>query len=129
MALYNLSQLALTRDDLPGAARSLREGIELSGETGDLANLAHFLEALAVVCSSRDEAERAAMLLGSAEGALQKVGATVYNYYVPDPVLRERAVIGAKTALGEDGFERARKRGKDLSFGQTVAYALEISRK
>ncbi len=71
VALYNLAQLALVRGDLALAAHRLNEGIGLSGQTKDRANLAHFLEVLAAVTSSRGEAERSAVLLGAAGGLLQ----------------------------------------------------------
>lgn len=47
----------------------LAEGIELSWQTTDQANLAHFLEALAAFASLRGEAERSTLLLGAAEGS------------------------------------------------------------
>ena len=122
VALYNLAQLALIRGDLALVARRLEEGIELFGRTKDQANLAHFLEVLAAVTSLRAEEERSAVLLGTARGLLQQVGAPVYNYYVPDPALRERAVAGACAGLGEAAFEEARGRG--MSFEQAVGYAL-----
>ncbi len=124
VALYNLAQLALARDDLAPAAGALEEGIRLSGRTKDRANLAHFLEALAAVASSRDEAERSAFLLGAAEGSLREVGAPVYNYYVPDPALRERAMAETREALGEAAFDEARGRGEAMTFEEAVAYAL-----
>ncbi len=43
----------------------------------DVTALAHFLEALATVASSRGEAQRSAILLGTAEGSLRVVGPPV----------------------------------------------------
>jgi predicted ATPase len=123
VALYNLAQLALIRGDLALAAQRLKEGIGLSGQTKDRANLAHFLEVLAAVTSSRGEAERSTVLLGAAGGLLQQVGAPVYNFYVPDPSLRERAVAEARAALGGAAFEEARERGRAMGFEQAVDYA------
>jgi tetratricopeptide (TPR) repeat protein len=123
VALYNLAQLALIRGDLALAAHRLKEGIGLSGQTKDRANLAHFLEVLAAVTSSRGEAERSAVLLGAAGGLLQQVGAPVYNFYVPDPSLRERAVAEARAALGGAAFEEARERGRAMGFEQAADYA------
>jgi predicted ATPase/DNA-binding XRE family transcriptional regulator len=125
VALYNLAQLALTRDDLALAARTLNEGIRLSEQTKDRANLAHFLEALAAISSSRGEAKRSALLLGAAESSLQEVGAPVYNFYVPDPALQERAVAEARAVLGDAVFEEARERGRAMTFEQAVEYALK----
>jgi predicted ATPase/DNA-binding XRE family transcriptional regulator len=123
--LYYLAQSALTRGDLREAASMLLEGIELSGQTKDKASLAHLLEAFATVRALSGEAERSAVLLGAAEGLLEEVGARVYNQYVPDPSLQERAVVQARDVLGEADFEEARERGREMNFEQAVEYALE----
>jgi len=124
MMLYNLAQSALARGDRERAARLLREGIEWSERTRDRANLVYFLEALAAVTSLEREAERFAMLLGAAEALLEEVGARVYNYYDPDPSLKERAVAEARATLGEAAFEEAWALGREMSFAQAVEYAL-----
>ena len=125
IALYNSAQSALVRGDLEKAARMLREGIEWSKQTKDKANLVYFLEALAAVKAFGGEAERCALLLGAAEGLLEEVGARVYNYYVPDPSLQERAVVEARAVLGDAAFESAWALGQEMSFEQAVEYALE----
>ena len=126
VGLYNLAQLALARGDLELASRTLQEGIDLSGRTKDRANLAHFLDALAAVAAFRDEAERSATLLGTAEALLEEVGARVHNYYAPDPSLRERAVAEARAGLGAEAFEEAWGRGRRMSFDRAVEYALGV---
>ncbi len=124
VALYNLAQLALAREDLGRAASTLEEGIRLSGWTRDRANLAHFLEALAAVSSQRHDPRRAAVLLGAAETSLREVGAFVYNFYVTDPTLRERTVSEAREALGEVAFGEARAEGEAMTFDDAVGYAI-----
>jgi tetratricopeptide (TPR) repeat protein len=122
--LYSLAQSALARDDHAEAARLLEEAIGLSGQAGDRANLAHLLEALAVVRTHYGEAERSAVLLGAAEGLLEEVGARVYNQYMPDRSLYEGTVATVRSRLGEQGFEEARERGRAMDFEQAAAYAL-----
>jgi len=124
VALYNLAQLALARGDLGPAADALEEGVELSGHTKDRANLAHFLEALSAVAALRGEVERAAVLIGAAEGSLKELGTPVYHYYIPDPSLRERAVAEARASLGDEAFEEAWTQGREMTFEQAVAYTL-----
>jgi predicted ATPase len=125
VGLYNLAQVAVVRGDPVLATRTLEEGIRLSGQTKDRANLAHFLDALAAIASSQGEAERCTLLLGAAEALLEELGARVYNFYQPDPSLRERAVAEARAVLGESAFEGARERGRAMTFEQAVKYALE----
>jgi predicted ATPase/transcriptional regulator with XRE-family HTH domain len=125
IALYNLAQVSLARGDYDGAAAIFEEGITLSEQMRDQANLAYFLEGLAVVAGKREEAERSARLSGAAEGMLEAVGAAVYNYYKPDRSLYERATAKVRSRLGEAAFEEARDRGRSMTFEQAVAYALE----
>lgn len=129
VALYNLAQLAMSREEPEAAAEALREGIELSGYTKDRANLAHFLDALSAVCALREgRAERSAVLAGAAEGMLGEVGAPVYNFYRPDPLLKSRASEKARKELGEAAVEKLRDRGRALSFEEAVSYALGATR-
>ncbi len=124
MALYNLAQLALLEGELALAADALRQGVELSEWTRDLANLAHFMEALATVAVLQGEAKRSALLLGAADGALRGVGAPVYNFYVTDPSLRERTVAEARSALGDAAFEEISALGETMTFDDAVRHAL-----
>ena len=125
-ALYNLAQVALARGDYDSATRMLEEGVALSEQLGDRANLAHFLEGLAVVAGSRGEAERSARLFGAAEGLLEVVGASVYNYYQPDRSLHERTTSAARSRLGQRAFEEAWAEGKAMYFDEVAEYALGI---
>ena len=120
VALYNLAQLAISRGDLGLAARTLEEGVGLSEHTRDRANLAHFLDALSAVAALRGEAKRSALLIGAAEESLREVGAPVYNFYAPDPSLKERASAEARGALGDAAFEELRERGRAATFEEAV---------
>jgi predicted ATPase len=124
IALYNLAQISLARGDYDSATAIFKEGITLSEQMRDQANLAYFLEGLAVVAGKREEAERSARLSGAAEGLLEAVGAAVYNYYQPDRSLYQRTVSATRSRLGEEAFEEARERGREMDFEQAVAYAL-----
>jgi predicted ATPase/transcriptional regulator with XRE-family HTH domain len=124
VALYNLAQAALALGDDAEARRHLAEGIELSEQTGDLANLAWFAETMAVVEARDGRPERVALLLGAALGLRERVGADVYGYYLPDEALRADAEQSAREALGEDAFDRAVTRGRGLAAADIVAAAL-----
>lgn len=125
VALYNLAQLALARSEHEHAAEALQEGVELSEHIRDRANLAHFLDALSAVAALRLQPERSAVLSGAAEGLLKEVGAPVYNFYRPDPSLKENAVGQARATLGTISFEALHKRGETMGFEEAVGYALE----
>ena len=105
---------------------NLSEGIALSRQTQDLANLAYFLDALAVVESAEDAHRRVAVLLGAAQALREAVGATVYGYYLPDQSLRARAEQQARTALGEDAYDDAVDSGRGFSPTDIVGFALQL---
>lgn len=120
VALYNLAQLAIARGDLGLAAGLLEEVVRLSRHTKDRANLAHFLDALSAVAALRGEAERSAVLIGASEESLREVGAPVYNFYAPDPTLKERTSAEARAALGDAAFEQLREHGRAMTFEEAV---------
>ena len=124
VALYNLSQLAVARG-LHGVARDhLHEGIRLTEETGDLANLVYLLEQLAVVDGATGAPHRVAVLLGAAESVRDIVGAQTYGYYKPDEAQRRQAAADAQEQLGEDVYGDALDAGRTLSPDEATTYAL-----
>jgi predicted ATPase len=125
ITLYNLAQVSLSRGDYDHAAIHFEEGVALAEQVADRANVAYCLEGLATVAGARGEAERSAHLFGAAEGLLEVLGAPVYDYYNPDPSMRERTVSATRSRLGDTAFEEARERGRAMTLEQAVAYALE----
>lgn len=114
VALYNLSQAALALSDDTLARDRVMEGITLSRETRDLANLAYFVETLAVIESREGGHLRVATLLGAATGLRETVGADVYAFYLPDEHLRAAAEKSARTALGDEAYDDAVDAGRSL---------------
>ena len=124
VALFNLSQAAIAQGRLEVARDHLHEGIRLTQETGDLANLAYFLEALAVVEHEGGDPQRVGVLLGAGEAAREAVGGQVYGYYVPDEALRERCVAASREALGPDAYDDTVDAGRSLTPQEAIQYAL-----
>jgi len=124
-ALYNLAQVALARGVHDEAETLFEEGIKLSQEMRDQANLAYFLEGLAVIVGVRGETGRSARLFGAYTSLLEEVGASVYNYYKPDRSLYERTWERVRSRLGEEAFDAAWGEGREMTFEQAVAFALE----
>jgi len=124
VALFNLSQAAISVGDHARARTYLTEGIALSQQTQDLANLAYFLDALAVVESAEESAERVAVLFGAAQSLRETVGAKVYGYYLPDESLRTQAEQRARAVLGDDAYDDAVDAGRALDPTATVQFAL-----
>jgi predicted ATPase/transcriptional regulator with XRE-family HTH domain len=125
VALFNLSQAAIAQGDHEVAREHLHEGIRLSRETGDLANLAYFLETLSVVEAATGSPERVAVLIGAAETVREAAGAGVYGYYKPDEALRQQSAAAARAALGNDDYDDAVDVGRSLTPRDAISYALD----
>ena len=124
IALYNRSVLAQARGDHDLAAALFEEGLTFSLEVGDHANIAYCLEGLATVAVAREEAYRAALLLGAAQRIREGGGWSDVYTYRPERSLRDRAMDTTRVRLGEPVFEEARERGRAMTFEQAVEYAL-----
>lgn len=124
VALYNLSQGAIATGDHRVARGHLEEGIRLSEQTQDLANLAYFLDSLAVVESAEHHLERVAALLGAARQLRETVGTNVYAYYVPDESLRAEAERSARLGLGEELYGDSVRTVRDMDLSQIARYAV-----
>lgn len=124
IGLFTAAQVAIALGDHEGARRQLEEGVVLSQQTRDNANLAYFLDALAVVESAAGRSRRVATLLGAAQGLRETVGSNVYGYYQPDDALREAAETWARMVLGADAYDDAVDDGRSLEPDDAVAYAL-----
>ena len=124
VALHNLSVLAIAQGDAGQAREYLDEGIRLSEETQDKANLAYFLEALAVVESFDGRSRQVARLLGAVSALRQDVGSNVYAYYRPDESLRAKAEAAARESLGPTRFADAFAEGGRLGLAELTRPAL-----
>jgi predicted ATPase/transcriptional regulator with XRE-family HTH domain len=127
VALYNLSQTAIAAGDHTRARGHLEEGIRLSEQTQDMANLAYFLDSLAVVESVDGQPKRVAVLLGAAQSLRETVGVNVYAYYIPDESLRAQAECTARAALGDDVYDDSVDAARALDPPAIVRFALRAS--
>ncbi|TCO42526.1 putative ATPase [Kribbella antiqua] len=123
VALYNLSQVALALGDYTLARQRVEDGIALSQETRDLANLAYFIETLAVIESQEGNHLRVATLLGAATGLRETVGADIYAFFLPDPSLRGAAEAAARAALGDAAYDEAVATGRSLDASAAATLA------
>lgn len=125
ITLFTAAQIALTGGDAATARRQVEEGIRLSIDTGDMANLAYFLETLAVVESIGGAHHRVVLLQGAATRLRATVGANVYGYYQPDEARLAQALGEARAALGDPAYAAALGEGGDLAVDDVVRLALE----
>jgi non-specific serine/threonine protein kinase len=86
------------------------------------------VEVLAWIAASRDQHERAAVLIGAATGLLRSMGATLdSNQHVAG--YHRDCERQARQALGEAAFQAAYNRGLDLTVEDVLAYALQEPQK
>lgn len=102
IALFTAIQVSVVQGDFARARTQIAEGVLLSQETGDHANLAYLLEALAVVESldGAGDLARVGLLRGAAAELRAGAGGNVYGYYRPDEALIEQASATARATRG-----------------------------
>jgi tetratricopeptide (TPR) repeat protein len=143
VAIGNLADLSVEQGDYAQARARFEESLELFREVGDERKIVEDLVALGIVASRegrRDEAEaiwclgelaalavaageaeRAARLLGAIETLREETGHAAQ----PDERRAEEQTRSALASeLGEEHFAAAVLIGREMTFEQTVAYAL-----
>ncbi len=101
-----------------------REALRLKHGLYDAVGAGLTLDLLMVIAANRDRFERAAVLLGAADEVWRDIdphrfGSANYN------TARLEQDARVRVALGEKGFERAYRRGRDRGLDAGVAHALE----
>ncbi|HEX6151301.1 ATP-binding protein [Nocardioides sp.] len=124
IALYNLSQVELSRGRFQEAAEHLDEGTRLSRETSDHANLAYLLEARAVLEARQGAHARVPLLLGAAQAIREQLGSFGYGYYRPDPGAIADAAEEARARLGADRYDDALDVGRGLDPDRAAGLSL-----
>ncbi|GAA4811351.1 BTAD domain-containing putative transcriptional regulator [Nocardioides caeni] len=125
IALFTAIQVSVTRGDFPGARAQVAEGVRLSHDTGDHANLAYLLEALAVIESldGAGDLARVGVLRGAAAHLRSGVGGNVYGYYRPDEALIDQAETVARAARGAS-YDDDLAAGRALTLAQMIEIAV-----
>jgi tetratricopeptide (TPR) repeat protein len=118
--LAGLGNAARAQGDYEAAATCYRRSMALRQEVGDTGVLAQCLEDFAGLAARQQQWERAARLLGAAEGACREL---VWTLPLGSPEEYKRAVEGARAALGEEAFAAAWAAGRAMSLDEAVRYA------
>ena len=122
IALYTLARVAQAERNHERARDLFEEGLAVSVELGNEADVVHCLEGLASVAAAGGSTVRAARLWGAAEALLEKIEAA-YTY-VPDRALYQRQVT-ARSLIDEAAWEAAWAEGRTMAPEQAIEYALE----
>ncbi|MEV0109735.1 protein kinase [Nocardia sp. NPDC050799] len=116
--------VAVWRDGERGQARQLlEESLRVnSGLNSTVLNM-FCLEGLAWILDTRTEAERAAILMGAAQG-LRPAGAQVTTVFHNMAGFHEECERDARASLGDHRYDVAHQRGRSMDMDAAVAYAL-----
>jgi non-specific serine/threonine protein kinase len=120
--LGDLGNVARRQGDLVQATALHKQALELKRALGARRQIAITLEDLAGVAAAEGHGMRAARLLGAATAIREAIGTP---QAIPERNAIEQAVVGARTALGEEAWAAAFANGLALSVDQAIAYALE----
>ena len=120
--LVSLGVIASRQGRRDDAASLLREGLEYAEALVDKEIAIWCLEELASLAVSGGEAERAARLLGAIETLRQETGHAATR---EERRLDEQTRSALATKLGEKQLAAALRIGCEMTFDQTMAYALQ----
>ncbi|MFL6060922.1 MAG: ATP-binding protein [Marmoricola sp.] len=122
-ARWSLGVVALMAGDLAHAALQERDALAHSAALGDQLAMALELETTAWIAALRDDAERAAVLLGGADAIWRRINMPVER----TPYIRDLHAMGlaqVRELLDEDTFERFVERGLRMALPDVVDLAL-----
>jgi predicted ATPase/DNA-binding SARP family transcriptional activator/Tfp pilus assembly protein PilF len=120
LALTTLGEVTLKRGDSVNAYVHLMESLEILYALEDTSNIALCLRELACLSLNQGQIERAARLMGAAEGLREAMGVL---HTALDRAAYERDITAFRTALGEEAFSAALAEGRAMSVDQAVAFA------
>ena len=120
-ALWGLGLASWLLGDGERAEEVQRAALGIKRDVGDPVGTALCLDALAWVAASRDQAVRAAVLLGAAAVAWTAIPSTLPGPLAPH---RDAAFTRARAALGEASFTAHLTRGQAMTTARAVAVAL-----
>jgi predicted ATPase/DNA-binding CsgD family transcriptional regulator len=119
--LNALAQASWQRGERQRAEALAREGASCAHTLDYRSGLALLEETLAWIAADQAAYERAAILLGSAHSARE---ASAHLQSEPHRLQHERSVALATRGLGETAFDAAFQRGRVMTIGEGVAFAV-----
>ena len=125
LAVAGLGELELAGGHLSEAVVLFDEAVVLKQGLGDRMGMAVALDSLGRVAIAEGRGERAAVLLGAAEGVWDVVGMSETGNPFAFAPARSDGLQQARTLLGKQRFRELFRRGAQLSLDEAVRYALD----
>jgi non-specific serine/threonine protein kinase len=123
LSLHRLGEIATDLGRLDEARARFEEALAVARELSDRQNVALVLGGIAALAAVKGELERAARLIGAADGLRETIGCVL------DPADRarvERRLTGTRAVLGEERTARLRAEGRAQPADGAMAEAHEI---
>src|SRR5215217_5887612 len=121
VGLCNLGWMVLLRNDLGRAADLFKESLGLAWDTGMKPIILPTLKGSACVAGAQGEARRAARLWGAAQ-ALEAKGLLRDTEL---PTEADTHISAVRSNLGEQAWEEALAKGREMTLEEAISYALE----
>ncbi|WP_327097981.1 protein kinase [Nocardia vinacea] len=122
-ALRGLGVAAWQQGEREKAQQLLEEALRVNRRPNSPVLTAFSLEALAWIVADQGDADRAAVLLGTAQG-IWLVGSSVGAVFPDMARFHENCEQTARRTLGTRGFDAAFRQGQAMGIGAAVTYAL-----
>ena len=122
IGLCNLGWMALLQNDFGKAAELYQECLVLAWEAGLDPVVLTTLEGYACVAGAQGEVQRAAQLWGAAQTLQEGKGIPRDTDWLAEADVRISAV---RAGLGEQAWEEAWRKGREMTLEEAVAYAKE----
>jgi len=117
----NLSMVERRLGNLTAADALAREALDISYRRGDSFAIPWNLNGLAATAALQGKFDRAALLIGAADAAMEASGGA----WPPDELVHYQQTVATLTeAMGLAAFERTRAEGQSMTTSEAVAFAL-----
>ena len=118
--VHTLGYIAQHEGDYAGAEAQFRTSLTMFRRLGNRRGIAECLAGLAGLKARHGQAEWAATMLSAGESLLQSTGG---EWWPSDRIEVDQNRQLIRSALSEDEFERARKRGESMTIDQAISFA------
>jgi DNA-binding CsgD family transcriptional regulator len=125
ISLMNLGAAAFAAGDFGLAVARWREGVLLTGERGDLRQVADALSGIANVATTWGIPRAALLLFGAADAIRERIGTPMLSPLDIAPAGQSLASL--RTSLGEQAVATGLQEGRALSLREAIAVAAEVT--
>ncbi|MER7014635.1 LuxR C-terminal-related transcriptional regulator [Saccharopolyspora sp. NPDC000359] len=126
-ALWASAQVEALRGELERGEAAAKKAIRLQRQLDNRLGIAFSIDTLAWIAQQQGKYDRAARLFGAASSVWDVVSATP-GFWARFATDHEEHQAQTRTALGEEAFQDAFDRGRELSVQHIIDFALEAKR-